>query len=127
MSRRQNIFSTILVTAMVWNVFYVPLTYAYYYLDQSDFIAQFCENIEEPELKCNGKCHLAKVSKKDATNDKAPSKMIVSKNIVLYVQDNPNFDFGVAVYKKIPINKYNNLYSYLKEYSVFHPPQGSLS
>lgn len=112
---------------MVWNVFYVPLTYAYYYLDQSEFIAQFCENIEEPELKCNGKCHLADVSKKDATNDKAPSKMIVSKNIVLYVQKHSVLDFGVCIYKKVPIKKYHNLYSYLKEYSDFQPPQGPLS
>ena len=127
MNRRQNIFSLILITAMVWNVFYVPLTYAYYYVDQSEFIAQFCKNIAEPELKCNGKCHLAEVSKKDATNDKAPSKMIVSKNIVLYVQEKPNFDFGVCIYKKVPIKKNHNLYTYLKEYSDFHPPQEFLS
>ena len=77
MNRRQNIFSLILVTAMLWNVFYVPLTYAYYYIDQSDFIAQFCENTDKPELKCNGKCHLQEVSKKDATNDKAPSVLFL--------------------------------------------------
>ena len=112
---------------MLWNVFYVPLTYAYYYVDQSDFIAQFCENIDEPELKCNGQCHLKEVTKKDATNDKAPSKMITTKNIVLYVQEKSTIDFGVTVFKKIPIKKYNNLYFYLSEHSVFHPPQEFLS
>ena len=127
MNRRQNIFSLILITAMLWNVFYVPLTYAYYYVDQSDFIAQFCENIDQPELKCNGKCHLAEVSKKDATNDKAPSKMMVTKNIVLYVQENAVLDFGVTIYKKTPINKYYNLYAYLSEHSVFHPPHQNFS
>ena len=123
MNKRQNIFSLILITAMVWNVFYVPLTYAYYYLDQSEFIAQFCENIEEPELKCNGKCHLAEVSKKDATNDKAPSKMIVSKNIVLYVQEKENFNFGFATFIKKQNIGYSNLYSFAIPLSLDHPPQ----
>ncbi len=123
MDRRQNIFSLILITAMVWNVFYVPLTYAYYYLDQSDFIAQFCENIEEPELKCNGKCHLAEVSKKDATNDKAPSKMIVTKNIVLYVQEKESINFGFISFIKKQNIGYNNLYSFSIPFLLDHPPQ----
>lgn len=123
MNKRQNIFSLVLVTAMLWNVFYVPLTYAYYYIDQSDFIAQFCENIEEPELKCNGKCHLAEVSKKDATNDKAPSKMIVSKNIVLYVQEKESFNFGFATFIKKQNIGYSNLYSFTIPFLIDHPPQ----
>jgi len=127
MDRRQNIFSLILITAMLWNVFYVPLTYAYYFIDQSDFIAQFCANIDQPELECNGKCHLKKVSEKDATNDKAPSKMMVTKNIVLYVHENAVLDFGVTVFKKLPIKRYQDLYTYLSEHSVFHPPQQDLS
>ncbi len=67
MNRQQNIFTYILITAMIWNVLYVPLTYAYYYADQSYFIAQFCDNIDKPEMKCNGKCHLKEVTEKNAT------------------------------------------------------------
>ena len=108
---------------MLWNVFYVPLTYAYYYVDQSDFIAQFCENIDEPELECNGKCHLKEVTEKDATNDKAPSKMMVTKSIVLYVQAKENFDFGIPIFLKKQNIGYSNLYSFIIPFSLDHPPQ----
>ncbi len=112
---------------MMWNVLYVPLTYTYYYVDQTDFIAQFCDNIDKPEMKCDGKCHLKEVTEKDATNDKAPSKMLLSKSVVLFVQENIDINFGIAIYKKNEINKYHNLYAYLSTYSLFHPPKGSLS
>ena len=127
MNRQQNIFTYILITAMIWNVLYVPLTYAYYYADQSDFIAQFCDNIDKPEMKCDGKCHLKEVTEKNATNDKAPSKMLLSKSVVLFVQENKDINFGITVYKKTKKSKYCNLYTYLSTYSLFHPPKGSLS
>ncbi len=123
MNRRQNIFSLILVTAMLWNVFYAPLTYAYYYIDQSDFIAQFCENTDKPELKCNGKCHLKEVSKKDATNDKAPSKMMVTKSIVLYVQEEESIDFGIPLFLVKQNIGYSNLYSFTTPFSLDRPPK----
>ena len=31
-----------------------------YFVNQSEIIELFCENKEEPQLQCNGKCHLAK-------------------------------------------------------------------
>tara|TARA_Y100000385_G_C12843869_1_gene530016 strand:+ start:227 stop:610 length:384 start_codon:yes stop_codon:yes gene_type:complete len=127
MNRQKNIFTYILITAMMWNVLYVPLTYTYYYVDQTDFIAQFCDNIDKPEMKCDGKCHLKEVTEKDATNDKAPSKMLLSKSVVLFVQENLDINFEIVIYKKIEINKYHNLYAYLSTYSLFHPPQEILS
>lgn len=36
---------------------------SYYYfwkLNQQEITREFCENIDKPVLKCNGKCHLAK-------------------------------------------------------------------
>ena len=97
MNRQQYIFTYILITAMMWNALYVPLTYTYYYVDQTDFIAQFCDNIDKPEMKCDGKCHLKEVTEKDATNDKAPSKMLLSKSVVLYVQKNLDINFGIVI------------------------------
>ncbi len=108
---------------MLWNIFHVAITYGYYYLDQSGFIEQFCVNKEKPALKCNGKCHLKDVAEKDSTNDKAPSKMIASKDITLFVLEKENIEFGYIIYNKKQIKKYSNLYSYLSEYSRYHPPQ----
>ncbi|MCF6308493.1 MAG: hypothetical protein L3J09_11120 [Flavobacteriaceae bacterium] len=127
MIRFQHIFSITLLTAMMWNVLYVPLTYAYYYVDQPNFIEQFCINIDKPKMKCNGKCHLNEVSKKDTTNDKAPLKMVTTKDITLFVLENEKIDFGFIIYIKKQDNKYQNLYSYLGEYTLYHPPQVSLT
>ena len=35
-----------------------------YYIDYDYIVAELCENKSKPELKCNGKCHLAKEIKK---------------------------------------------------------------
>ena len=123
MYRYRNTFSVILIIAMLWNVFYVSLTYAYYFVDRDGFIAEYCVNIDKPEMKCNGKCHLKDVSKKDSTNEKAPSKVTLTKEVNLFVQEKEKIDFGFIVYTKKQINNYYNLYSYLGEYALYHPPQ----
>ncbi|MBE9490765.1 MAG: hypothetical protein IMY67_10765 [Bacteroidetes bacterium] len=123
MNRYKGLFSLILVTALLWNIFHVAITYGYYYVDQSGFIAQFCVNIEKPELECNGKCHLKNVAEKDSTNDKAPLKMITSKDVPFFIQEKEKLEFGYITYNKKPIKKYRNLYSFLSEYSLYQPPQ----
>ena len=127
MYRYRNTFSVILIIAMLWNVFYASYTYAYYFIDQEGFVAEYCVNTDKPEMKCNGKCHLKEVSKKDANNDKAPSNVILTKELTLFVQEKEKIDFGFIVYTKKQINYYYNLYSYLSEYALYHPPQGSLT
>jgi len=47
MNKYSSIFSLILVTALLWNVFHVAITYGYYYVDQSGFIDQFLGLIPE--------------------------------------------------------------------------------
>ena len=123
MDRYRNTFSVILIIAMLWNVFYVSFTYVYYFVDQEGFIAEYCVNIAKPELKCNGKCHLKEVSEKDTTNEKAPSKMMITKDVNLYVQEIKKIGFGFILYTKKPNIKYTNTYSYLSEYNLDHPPQ----
>lgn len=40
---------------------YQGLVYAYYVSNKAYIIEQLCENKAQPELKCDGKCHLRKV------------------------------------------------------------------
>lgn len=123
MNRYKIIFSYILVTALMWNIFQVAFTYGYYYLDESGFIEQFCVNIEKPELQCNGKCHLKEVAEKDSTNDQAPLKIIVSKDITLFIKDKEKINFGLSTNYKKQQFRYTNLYDYLSASSIYHPPQ----
>jgi len=127
MSVKNRIIVFVLAFLVLSNTFYVALTYTYYFVDPSGFTAQFCVNTDKPEMKCNGKCHLKEVSKKDATNDKEPAKMMATKEVVLFIQEKEKIDFGFIIYVKKENKIYSNLYSYLGEYALYHPPQGSLT
>ncbi len=123
MIRYKNLISLLLVSALMWNTFHVAFTYGYYYLDKSGFIDQFCVNIEKPKLECNGKCQIKKVVEDKTTNDKVPIKIIESKDITLFVLEKKKIEFGFIFDNIKETKKYNNLYSYLSEYMLYHPPK----
>lgn len=54
------VFSYILVFLLLLRVVYLQVHYVFYLTDSKTYIELFCENQEEPELECNGKCSLAK-------------------------------------------------------------------
>jgi hypothetical protein len=99
------------------------------YVINYDYIStQLCENVEKPELKCNGKCHLAKELAEASENDKPLStdkKQNVKFEIeVLFCEPisndnvNPFLTFG----SKIKDSFYQNFYFSEVSSSVFHPP-----
>ena len=105
------------------NVLHVPLTYAYYYLDQSGFIELLCENKDEPELECNGKCHLNKVTRNETENNENPIPVILEKELILFFQ-NPGEKTPVKIVEERSIyDNYLTLYNYTEAYTLFHPPQ----
>ncbi len=123
MSVYNKIITLSLALLMLFNTFYVAITYAYYYLDQSDFIALFCKNIDKPELKCNGKCHLKEVVKEQTNTDQIPSKKFVLKKITLFFEKPQQHTLYVIVDKKSNQKKYLNLYCFENLYEFYHPPQ----
>ncbi|WP_052158126.1 hypothetical protein [Lacinutrix jangbogonensis] len=92
------IFSVILTTLLLFNSTRVTLTYAYYNIDPVGFIEALCENKDKPELKCNGKCHLKKVTKSLDKDQKTPESIIDFKELILF-----SSAFEVVVFQK-----YNN-------------------
>ena len=101
----------------------VSITYAYYYLDMTDFVERLCENKDAPELECNGKCHLKKVAQKNNTNDDVPFKEINIKEITLFVVNQDNFNLIKIFKKSDQIISYTNLYAYTLNNCLDHPPQ----
>jgi hypothetical protein len=99
------------------------MTYTYYKLDPVGFIEKWCVNKDKPELKCNGKCHLKKVSEKKSNDDQAPTKAIDFKDFNLFVVSQIKYDFVGISFKNIEISPYSNLYSYSSTYQLDHPPQ----
>ncbi|MDA6072729.1 hypothetical protein NJT12_24200 [Flavobacterium sp. AC] len=96
------------------------------YIVNYDYIAkELCENKKQPQLGCNGKCHLKKELAKTTENDSPSSeKKNVSSGIdLLFIENIHAFNFNFAV-KSILTNDIlrHNLYSYFNIVLIFHPP-----
>lgn len=102
----------------------VSLTYAYYNLDPIGFIEILCENKDQPELQCNGKCQLKKMTQTQNENQNSPENIFDFKDINLYqhtIQDNNEVN---KVFSKKQLPKiYLNLYTFTKTNEFFHPPR----
>jgi hypothetical protein len=118
------IISYILVTLLLFNITRVSLTYAYFELDPVGFIEKLCENTDKPELACNGKCQLMKVSQSQDKEHKTPASILEFKELLLYANPIIVFAFSnISVIKKNPDWLYKNLYSHSNPYHFFHPPR----
>lgn len=94
---------------------------AYYELNIEYITEKFCENKEKPELKCNGKCHLAKelqlISTDTSTDTETPKISLGFETFSpLFFQVASNFllntglltDFSHKFYFIVaPIEKFN--------------------
>ncbi|WP_299058966.1 hypothetical protein [uncultured Polaribacter sp.] len=99
------------------------LEYAAFY----DYIkTELCINKDVPELKCNGKCHLAKQLAKVADTEKGNEKnQSFSIEIpVVYFQDtNLNYAFHLLKEENTKIqSSLNQIYKFQYLNTVFHPP-----
>ena len=116
------LFSILFSTLILYNSLRVSITYIYYNVDPIGFIEELCENKDKPELQCNGKCHLKKITKTTTEEKNAPIQLIDFKDILLY---NQKISIAYLVLKTLP--KKSN-YSYLNLYDFklldrhFHPP-----
>ncbi|QDO94580.1 hypothetical protein FNB79_11590 [Formosa sediminum] len=103
----------------------IPLVeYAAFY----DYIVnELCVNKDEPELQCNGTCHLkdqlAKASDTEkGNNDKSSS--ITFENSLVFFQDS-KFNFALFIPQEQNSNidtSYHNIYKFQYMDFVFHPP-----
>ncbi len=117
------ILSFILTAAILINSLQLSFTYAYYYVDKSDFIERLCENKDKPEMQCEGKCHLKKVAESNTNDDKEPFKAMNFKEITLFIVGQNSFKFINNASKSTLINNYSNLYCNAISKSFDHPPQ----
>jgi len=117
------IISFSLTGIMLLNIIHVPLTYAYYYLDQSGFIELLCENKEELEMECNGKCHLKKISQNNTEKSDTSIPVILEKEIILFFLNTEKDTTLELIQERSIFDHYLTHYSYTETYNLFHPPQ----
>lgn len=118
-----NIKAYILSLFLVLKLFFYAPPSILYFVDQEQFVALFCENTNRPQLKCNGKCQLKKMTKKNNDDKKSPEFKIDSTPLVFILEGfRPSFLFtSISIHKVLCI--YVNNYIFLPEYFIDHPPQ----
>ncbi|NRD20475.1 hypothetical protein HNV08_10490 [Winogradskyella eckloniae] len=98
----------------------------YYQLNIDYIIETYCINKDQPELQCNGKCHLAKqLSAVDNTDDEGQAIISLFDSFfpvftgTFITIDIKNFKL---YYNKQKIGAYSQNYAYHFEYVHFKPP-----
>ena len=90
MLKAKSIYSIIFLSVLFICTSKNSFLFALYELDARVFVNLFCENIKRPELKCNGHCALAQLSKEQNQKDGAPSLMHLQEEIFFYFQNSGN-------------------------------------
>lgn len=76
-------------------------TIAYFQLNREYIAKVLCENRARPQLKCNGKCYLArKLKQQQQKQDKETSDRVENMPVVqLYIYKAPSFIFEACVFE----------------------------
>lgn len=117
------ILSYTLSTLILFNSLKVSLTFAYYELDPVGFIKNLCENIDKPEMKCNGKCQLMKAARSTSSEKKNIPNVINFKDILLYKENIITYIFKKDLEVVFQNYNYQNFYNYQNLSNCFHPPE----
>lgn len=97
------------------------------YIVNYDYIVTvLCENVDKPELQCNGKCHVAKELEQVLDHD-APVKLekanVLLDFIPVSIFDAKNYTAITSLNLKEKASfLYANFYSFLFSTIVFQPP-----
>lgn len=94
------------------------------YVLNQDYIAEFlCINKDEPQLQCNGKCHLAKQIEKQQEQEPLSALSVNMENypigFVEITQLKPTHFFN---YINSPLDSYQSQYNFQFSYESFQPP-----
>lgn len=115
-------FSIALSTLVLFNTLRVSFTYAYYNLDPIGFIEALCENKDKPELECNGKCHLKKITNTNNEEKNQQIQLIDFKEILLFNQINESLRLSKYTFQSSKSFHYSNLYNFKLLKTCFRPP-----
>ncbi|OWP79463.1 hypothetical protein [Flavobacterium oreochromis] len=113
---------------VIFSLLLRPVVPVFSYVINYDHISRvLCENKNKPQLECNGKCYLKKQMAKESEEEKPlqkDTKQIKIENEILFfysfLNDSKSLKLIFKPHKNISI--YINLYNFLLENYIFHPP-----
>ena len=96
---------------------------SYYIVFTDNFIENYCENTDKPELECDGKCFLSDVlDKKETETPKNASIYLESKLIFTTVLFETDIVLDSFILQKPHTFLYTSLYKFQYLQSSFKPP-----
>lgn len=101
------------------------ITFIYYELDPIGFIEDLCENKDKPELQCNGKCQLKKITDASSENPENPKSIIDFKQTLLFNEVFTYLEQTLFFYDIKQKFIYKNNYHYIDIMNHFRPPKTS--
>jgi hypothetical protein len=127
------LFVLVLLSKLAYSVFWLVK----FELNKEEIIRMECVNRDKPELKCNGKCYLAKqlaLSQEDLNTKKQGQQRSAEgfakvKNLEFNHTVTPlkfKFELTESGNNKNFV-RYTNHYSFERELQFFHPPCGVLA
>lgn len=99
------------------------------YVANYDYIATvLCENKDQPELECNGKCYLTKQLAKDAADEQEnpfnkSNQTEIPQVIIFEALPDFNLELFVDARPSDAIEAKPNLYNNLFSFEILHPPR----
>ena len=99
-------------------------TIGYYALFTEDFVERFCENKEQPELNCDGKCALAKMLLQESNDEDPPINIdFLKTETVLFLESEMEIEFTVYFNETLKNTNYTNHYSFDLLKKELQPPR----
>ncbi|MFD0933568.1 hypothetical protein ACFQ0R_13265 [Psychroflexus salinarum] len=96
---------------------------SYYMVFTDNFIESYCENTDQPDLECDGKCFLGDVlDKKEPDTPKNASVFLESELVFTTTDFETGLSVDALISKKKPSYFYTSLYNFHYPKSSFKPP-----
>ena len=115
--------SILFLILFAYTQLYNAWVWAHYQLNVDEITELFCENTDNPELNCNGKCHFKEMLLSDNENRDQESPVYLSETQLF--QAPPLFDETTKVSglnaNKLP--EYINQYSFSPVFELLQPPR----
>lgn len=120
-----------LLFSLTFFILFQPLFPIVEYVFNYEYISkELCINKETPIIGCNGKCYLMSELANSVETEKpfSDKKEIIKEFEFLYYQKLKivsSIELHI-LQKIVHNNSYSNLYTYLNNHSIFHPPSNNI-
>jgi hypothetical protein len=128
----KRVFALFLVLLFCGKFIYTSFWLIYFQINQQEIIRLSCENKNRPELKCNGKCYLAKQLRKaefdlSERKSKQETQLSLIKQLEIegcYLPSNLTISsiFSIDQVYEVQKTPYSCPKSSAHKHAIFHPP-----